>query len=261
MDLGAVDPTGILFAVLGVADVLVLLYVLGYFLLNLGMLALALREVRLWLRRRGMGEAAGLGAFPPLVSLLVPAYNEEVTVVETVRSLLALDYPRYEIILINDGSSDRTMARLAATFGFEELAGGVSLLADGERVVPTERVRAIFAAPIPEASRAERLANDSDLDGDSLSVELVTPPVDGDLDLELGTYRPAPDVFGERSFTYGDTLLIVSLTPSADPTARIQDGRVAYTLNESVEEDVLGYEIWDGTTTVGARIVRRFGRT
>ena len=42
------------------------------------------------------------------VSILVPAYNEEVTVVDTVKSLLALDYKLFEIIVMDDGSKDNT---------------------------------------------------------------------------------------------------------------------------------------------------------
>lgn len=41
------------------------------------------------------------------VSIVVPAYNEELTVVETVRSLLALDYNVYEIIVVDDGRRTR----------------------------------------------------------------------------------------------------------------------------------------------------------
>ncbi|WP_154973240.1 MULTISPECIES: poly-beta-1,6-N-acetyl-D-glucosamine synthase [Priestia] len=44
----------------------------------------------------------------PLVSFLVPCYNEEETIEETLKHLLALDYPSKEIILINDGSTDGT---------------------------------------------------------------------------------------------------------------------------------------------------------
>lgn len=44
----------------------------------------------------------------PSVSLLVPAYNEELTIIENVRSLLSLNYPEYEVIVINDGSKDHT---------------------------------------------------------------------------------------------------------------------------------------------------------
>ena len=50
------------------------------------------------------------------ISIIVPAYNEEVTVADTVRSLLALDYRSYEIIVVDDGSKDRTSEVLAETF-------------------------------------------------------------------------------------------------------------------------------------------------
>lgn len=48
----------------------------------------------------------------PMVSLLVPCYNEEETISETIARLDELDYPDYEIIAIDDGSSDRTFERL-----------------------------------------------------------------------------------------------------------------------------------------------------
>ena len=50
------------------------------------------------------------------ISIIVPAYNEEVTVADTVRSLLALEYRSYEIIVVDDGSKDRTSEVLAETF-------------------------------------------------------------------------------------------------------------------------------------------------
>ena len=48
------------------------------------------------------------------VSILVPAYNEEVTIVDTVRSLLGLEYKLYEIIVVDDGSRDNTAPSTAA---------------------------------------------------------------------------------------------------------------------------------------------------
>ena len=44
----------------------------------------------------------------PLVSILVPAHNEALVIEKSIRSLSALDYPNFEIIVINDGSSDNT---------------------------------------------------------------------------------------------------------------------------------------------------------
>ena len=52
----------------------------------------------------------------PHVSVIVPAYNEALTIVESVRALLALDYEAREIVVVNDGSSDDTLAVLLETF-------------------------------------------------------------------------------------------------------------------------------------------------
>ena len=51
------------------------------------------------------------------VSIIVPAYNEEITVTDTIKSLLALDYDEYEIIIVDDGSKDRTSQILIEKFG------------------------------------------------------------------------------------------------------------------------------------------------
>ncbi len=55
----------------------------------------------------------------PPISILVPAYNEELTVKENVRCLLALHYPEFEVIVVNDGSSDKTLNVLIDEFNLE----------------------------------------------------------------------------------------------------------------------------------------------
>ena len=50
------------------------------------------------------------------VSVLAPAYNEEVTIEGSVKSLLMLEYPEYEVVVINDGSRDGTLDKLKTTF-------------------------------------------------------------------------------------------------------------------------------------------------
>jgi cellulose synthase/poly-beta-1,6-N-acetylglucosamine synthase-like glycosyltransferase/peptidoglycan/xylan/chitin deacetylase (PgdA/CDA1 family)/spore germination protein YaaH len=55
-------------------------------------------------------------ALPP-VSIIVPGYNEEITAVKTIESLLKTDYPEFEIIFINDGSKDRTLEIVTKAFG------------------------------------------------------------------------------------------------------------------------------------------------
>jgi biofilm PGA synthesis N-glycosyltransferase PgaC len=58
--------------------------------------------------------------FAPFVSIIVPLYNEEKILHQSVESLLELDYPSYEIILVNDGSTDRTGEFGAALVGYHE---------------------------------------------------------------------------------------------------------------------------------------------
>ena len=55
----------------------------------------------------------------PGVSVLVPAHNEQAGIVESVTSLLELRYPRVEIIVVDDGSTDRTVALLDEHFGLQ----------------------------------------------------------------------------------------------------------------------------------------------
>jgi cellulose synthase/poly-beta-1,6-N-acetylglucosamine synthase-like glycosyltransferase len=54
------------------------------------------------------------------VSILVPAFNEEVSIVGSVRSLLALQFPEFEVIVVSDGSTDETVQRLADAFALAE---------------------------------------------------------------------------------------------------------------------------------------------
>jgi cellulose synthase/poly-beta-1,6-N-acetylglucosamine synthase-like glycosyltransferase len=71
----------------------------------------------------------------PGVSVVVPAFNEETVIVESVRSLLALRYPRHEVVVVNDGSTDGTLETLVTAFALEPAR--VAL----RTVIPTAQVR------------------------------------------------------------------------------------------------------------------------
>ena len=55
------------------------------------------------------------------ISLLVPAYNEEQTIVENVRSILSLKYPDFEVLVVNDGSKDKTLDVLIEAFSLRPI--------------------------------------------------------------------------------------------------------------------------------------------
>ncbi len=54
------------------------------------------------------------------ISIIAPAYNEEKSIIDSVRALLALEYPLYEVIVVNDGSTDLTLEKLIRVFHLEK---------------------------------------------------------------------------------------------------------------------------------------------
>lgn len=54
--------------------------------------------------------------YTPGISIVAPAYNEEKTVITNVNSLLSLDYPDFEVVIVNDGSKDKTLELLIENF-------------------------------------------------------------------------------------------------------------------------------------------------
>ncbi|NNL65833.1 MAG: glycosyltransferase [Myxococcales bacterium] len=72
------------------------------------------------------------------VSVIVPAYNEAANIVETAHSLLQLRYPRFEVLIVNDGSDDETLERLVERFALYPVGRGF------EQRVPCQKIRAIY---------------------------------------------------------------------------------------------------------------------
>lgn len=97
-------------------------FVIAYFVVvNLTytfFLGMSFREILYYMRHNSFGNLRLLvqSELTPPVSILAPAYNEELTVVESVKSLLKLNYGKYEVVVINDGSKDGTLERLITEF-------------------------------------------------------------------------------------------------------------------------------------------------
>lgn len=83
-----------------------LMMVLGYFILRLNRTRLTVQEF----------DALEKSSLVPGAAVIAPAYNESVTVRESVSGMLKLRYPNYEVIVVNDGSKDDTLAILIREF-------------------------------------------------------------------------------------------------------------------------------------------------
>ena len=70
--------------------------------------------------------------------MIVPAYNEEANIVTSVRALLKLNYPQYEILVVNDGSTDGTLKALEGAFSLRKTAHVY------HRLLPTASVKSIY---------------------------------------------------------------------------------------------------------------------
>ena len=89
---------------------------MGYVMLNL----LSMGSIKRYVEAHSLDDIPrGISGFEIPVSVLVPAYNEQETIASFVRSMLQLDYPDYEVIVINDGSKDGTMDALRREFELE----------------------------------------------------------------------------------------------------------------------------------------------
>jgi poly-beta-1,6-N-acetyl-D-glucosamine synthase len=80
----------------------------------------------------------------PSVSLIAPAYNEGLTIVENIRSLVSLHYSNFEVIIVNDGSSDDTLEKAVTAYKMTPIDMEV------DYHIKTKRIRNIYKSSLPE---------------------------------------------------------------------------------------------------------------
>ncbi|HEX2597228.1 MAG TPA: glycosyltransferase family 2 protein, partial [Terriglobales bacterium] len=128
-------------------------------------------------------EHLRVSPFTPPVTLLVPAHNEEQFIVESVHSLLAIDYPDLEVIVINDGSVDSTLEQLKHAYGLKP----AKLLYIQE--VPSAKIHGIYRSELqPRLIVVDKEAGGSKADAVNAGLNAATSPyvciVDADSILE-----------------------------------------------------------------------------
>jgi len=68
------------------------------------------------------------------ISVVVPAYNEEATIIDNITSLLDLNYPEFEIIVVNDGSNDKTLEKVIEHFKLRKIDVEINMLVECKKI-------------------------------------------------------------------------------------------------------------------------------
>jgi biofilm PGA synthesis N-glycosyltransferase PgaC len=121
--------------------VICFVYLIGVYGWSVVLLMASLAEhlYRMWQPRRA-DDLTDETRFVIPVSVLSPVHNEGSCIIATVRSLLALDYPMHEVVVVNDGSTDDTLERMQSAFALEPRAVFY------RRQIATEPVRCVYVS-------------------------------------------------------------------------------------------------------------------
>jgi cellulose synthase/poly-beta-1,6-N-acetylglucosamine synthase-like glycosyltransferase len=155
----------------------------------------------------------------PRVSILVPAYNESVSIVDSVRSLLTLQYPYYEVVLVNDGSTDDTLQRLKDAYDLYEVPPAVM------RRLRTQRVRAYYRSRTWSRLVVVDKINGGKADSLNVALDAARFPFvlacDADTLIEPDALLrlARPFLFDQKIAAVGGTIRVVN-------SCRVENGRV-----------------------------------
>ncbi|MBT8280531.1 MAG: glycosyltransferase [Muriicola sp.] len=104
-------------------NIVFLVFSLVLFSLYILMAYLATRNSIHYKHKNSFGDISKTLGSPlaPGITIIAPAYNEGLTIVENVRSLLSLQYVNYEVMVVNDGSKDDTLEKLIEAYDLKKI--------------------------------------------------------------------------------------------------------------------------------------------
>ena len=109
---------------------ILIIYFTLYFVIDIALYVYSI--YRYFARNNSKDENLAYADYP--ISIIVPAYNEEVSLVDCVNMLAELDYPNFEIIVVNDGSKDNTMKVLEQSYDLQEIHKEDRSVLDAQKV-------------------------------------------------------------------------------------------------------------------------------
>jgi len=115
--------SGLFNIILDYINIVFLLFTTVLFLMFICMGYLSTRSSIHYQNKNSFGDLSKIMASPlaPSITIIAPAYNEGLTIVENIRSLLSLRYVNYEVMVVNDGSKDDTLQKMIDAYDLVQI--------------------------------------------------------------------------------------------------------------------------------------------
>jgi poly-beta-1,6-N-acetyl-D-glucosamine synthase len=156
----------------------------------------------------------------PSVSIIAPAYNESLSVVDCVRSFLTLRYINYKVIIVNDGSKDDTLEKLIKAYDFEQVDYPYT------PTIETKPVRGIYTSKNPAYSKLVLVDKENGRKSDALNVGINVADTDYVLCIDVD------------SILEPDTILRMVKPIMVEPKKKVVAvGGIVWLTNDAVIED------------------------
>jgi len=104
-----------------------------------------------------------LSSLSPRISIIAPAFNESKSIIDNIRTLLSLYYNNFEVIIVNDGSTDDTFSKVREAFELVK----VNYFFDYR--IPCERIRGVYKSDNPSYNRLTVIDKNNGGKADSLN--------------------------------------------------------------------------------------------
>lgn len=155
----------------------------------------------------------------PPISVIVPTYNEQNSVVQGILSFLSLEYPRHEVVMVNDGSTDETMQRLIDAYALVEVPAAYP------HAVPTKAVRKVYRSSIH--AKLVCIDKENGGKGDALNAGLNAARYPYVLAVDADTFIERDALLRlARPFLLGEGVAAVGATIRVSNGSSIEHGRV-----------------------------------
>jgi len=115
--------SGVFNVLLEYINIVFMMFTITLFIIFSTMGYLSTRNSIHYRKKNSFGNLSKIMASPlaPSITIIAPAYNEGLTIVENIRSLLSLRYVNYEVMVVNDGSKDDTLEKMIAAYDLETI--------------------------------------------------------------------------------------------------------------------------------------------